>query len=69
MLRQAWDATKLVGVILDKKKERALVLAEETKSSVVVYRGQNATKKVNDQIFEFKLDSQRILALADERSV
>ena len=34
LLRQAWDATKLAGAIIDRRREKALVLAEEKASQV-----------------------------------
>ena len=44
LLRQAWDATKLVGAIIDRRKEKALVLSEERNKAVRKYKDKQANK-------------------------
>ncbi len=48
LVRQAWDATKLAGVIMDRRRERALVLAEERQTKVAPFRGRKATERVRE---------------------
>ena len=38
LMRQAWDATKLAGALIDQRKSKALVLAEERETRVRPYR-------------------------------
>ncbi len=52
LVRQAWDATKLAGAIIDRRKQNAIVLAEEREAAVVRYRGKKATNKVKEILEE-----------------
>ena len=51
LLRQAWDATKLAGAILDRRQEKALVVAKERQQRLAPYRGRKATTKMKE-VFE-----------------
>ena len=50
LMRQAWDATKLVGTIIDRRKEKALVLSEERNKAVRKYKDAQANKQLK-QLF------------------
>jgi len=51
LLRQAWDATKLAGAVLDRRRGREVVLAQERAAQVAPYRGKNAVKRAKE-VFE-----------------
>lgn len=51
LLKQAWDATKLVGTIIDRRQERAVALATERRQQVERFRGRNANARMKE-IFE-----------------
>ena len=56
LLRQAWDATKLVGAIIDRRKEKALVLSEERHKAVRKYKDKQANKQVKELFLEAKYE-------------
>ena len=56
LMRQAWDATKLVGTIIDKKRERALVLSEERHKAVRKYRDKQANTQVKQLFLDGKYE-------------
>ena len=56
LLRQAWDATKLVGAIIDRRKEKALVLSEERNKAVRKYKDKQANKQVKELFLEAKYE-------------
>ena len=50
LVRQAWDATKLAGALIQKKKERALVLATERRTEVERFAGKKANKRLKELV-------------------
>ena len=48
LMRQAWDATKLVGAIIDRRKEKALVISEERNKAVRKYKDKQANVQVKE---------------------
>ena len=50
LVRQAWDATKLAGALIQKKKERALVLASERRTEVERFAGKKANKRLKELV-------------------
>ena len=56
LMRQAWDATKLVGQIIDRRREKALVLAEERNNAVRKYRDTEANKQLKQLFLEAKYE-------------
>ena len=48
LLKQAWDATKLAGLIIDKRKEQKALVVAEKRNQVEQFKGKKATKKVRE---------------------
>lgn len=51
LLRQAWDATRLAGAIIQKRREQAVVLAQQAQQ-VQTYKGAKATQRVKELFYE-----------------
>ena len=66
LLRQAVDATKLIGVIINTKKERALEVYQEKQAQLIPYKGKNATKKMIQVIEEKNPEEIAKLFLPDK---
>ena len=56
LVQQAWDATKLVGQIIDRRKEKALVLSQERHKAVQQYQGKKANKQLKQLFLDGKYE-------------